>query len=1079
MSDCHIEILFTNIVRTLKGVLYDISSIVSRKELVSMHGYNSFQSTVCQILMELLVLVQDSEGAVFNIHTPSVNTLDVLPNTSHSPFLSTGLSLYPDISAPSYQHPFQIPVMPPPGLIHPLPPLPNIPVLGQQSPYPSTITPFPPPGLQPIDTMMHVFGYSAVTDGSDVEASDRSEKQTVTSNYEYLEIDFPQQETKRIPLTPKRMSSLPGSPSSSLRITSSPQLRAPFSPNKWATGSTTNVDASKAKLEAKCKEAERRRNSLLQTKNTRLKKELDEVIMKTAQVRKQLEEENALLQTQFTERQTRAQVLRESQLLAVQEAAKNSIQRVALASQRRAQYAEETMKSLKARYELINSRREEFNKRIKEKALSSTNRHKENMKDSLRDSKNNSPQLIPKSLPIQNNDFIYKRVDTIWPPGISTSMQSSACMSASSSTDHLSGKTNVSIYNTPDVSALSESIDLYSTLTLQWVALQQLAVTTIKNISKFYIDTTFSLREYSSKAVSRAEKVLTNTPSTTREKTTNSIDTQLWMQYLLSWNNSRYKIKDANSAESTFSDTIAIIGHDHSEIHMYAYATVLSIAAVTPNYVHKCIAAGQEAITLLEKGSYSDDEISLLADVSILALFLVSSYLRFNTIFLGQCIEHPEIKSIYTCSSIPVTNSTRYLNKTPGICKEALMYALISVALKMLHAAPTARTKSALDAFFGDGFIIKGICSRINMPIIPSESFLVRSDSMCTELAILYDNFSAVQQALRIAIYSFLLYNQDDFTAYFQHNLSYLCKVVISCLSQLLLSSTSFMSHSKEKKNFYPRSLARHVTDTTDVSDLTASQLFFRHQKGAEDYILAVDLQSIVAECFTLLSHLVTHAPDIFVDVLSDDVILLEMSHSLSVLPLPGALFADEPSPYVNMQIPYCVCFPRYYVISTDELTTKPNTYGVNTIYCTRSKDPTLMLSTLRVTGSPQVILQANVYPFEAVVHDCRYTTLSSALLCGLIFMRNALQLKHRVIRQIVSFAEEPIVIISAISSLPVECFIDGFLRKEILDPIFRAAKEYSTTLSSDLPDNFLDNNLLEDQSPVVSEMLLPLLKLS
>lgn len=55
-----------------------------------------------------------------------------------------------------------------------------------------------------------------------------------------------------------------------------------------------DLDTSKAKLEAKYKEAEKRRNSLLKTRNTRLKKELDEVITKTAQVRKQLEEENAL-----------------------------------------------------------------------------------------------------------------------------------------------------------------------------------------------------------------------------------------------------------------------------------------------------------------------------------------------------------------------------------------------------------------------------------------------------------------------------------------------------------------------------------------------------------------------------------------------------------------------------------------------------------------------------------------------------------------------------------------------------------------------------------------------------------------
>lgn len=136
------------------------------------------------------------------------------------------------------------------------------------------------------------------------------------------------------------------------------------------------------------------------------------------------------------------------------------------------------------------------------------------------------------------------------------------------------------------------------------------------------------------------------------------------------------------------------------------------------------------------------------------------------------------------------------------------------------------------------------------------------------------------------------------------------------------------------------------------------------------------------------------------------------------------------------------------------------------------------MLSALRITGSPQVIFQANMYPFEAVVHDCRYTSLSPALICGLIFMRNALQLKNRVVRQIVSFAEEPVVLLSAISSLPVECFIDGFLRKRILDPIFRAAREYGSLLSSDLPDDLLDNDLPEDQTPIVSRMILPLLRL-
>ena len=276
------------------------------------------------------------------------------------------------------------------------------------------------------------------------------------------------------------------------------------------------------------------------------------------------------------------------------------------------------------------------------------------------------------------------------------------------------------------------------------------------------------------------------------------------------------------------------------------------------------------------------------------------------------------------------------------------------------------------------------------------------------------------------------------------------------------------------------RSFTRHVTDSLELSDLTSSQLLSRHTKNVEDYILSVDLQSIVAECFTMLAHLVTRFPDVFIGALStDDIIMLELSHSLSVLPLPGALFADEPSPYVNMQTPYCVCFPRYYIVSSDETTaTKSGSYGVSTVYCTRNKEPALMLSALRITGSPQVIFQANMYPFEAVVHDCRYTSLSPALLCGLIFMRNALQLKNRVVRQIVSFAEEPVVLLSAISSLPVECFIDGFLRKRILDPIFRAAREYGSLLSSDLPDDLLDNDLPEDQAPIVSKMILPLLRL-
>ena len=137
------------------------------------------------------------------------------------------------------------------------------------------------------------------------------------------------------------------------------------------------------------------------------------------------------------------------------------------------------------------------------------------------------------------------------------------------------------------------------------------------------------------------------------------------------------------------------------------------------------------------------------------------------------------------------------------------------------------------------------------------------------------------------------------------------------------------------------------------------------------------------------------------------------------------------------------------------------------------------MLSALRITGSPQVIFQANVYPFEAVVHDCMYTSLSPALLCGLVFMRNALQLKHKVVRQLVSFGNEPVVLLSVISSLPVECFIDGFLRKRILDPIFRAAREYGSLLSSDLPDDLLANDLPEDQTPIVSEMLLPVLRLT
>lgn len=1076
MSDCHIEILFGSIIRTLKSVSYDISNIVNRRELTSMPGYGTFQNTVCQVLMELLMLVQDSEGSLFSSYSSGINNVDAFSNINHSPILHTGLPLYPDISASSYQLPFQIPLMPPPGLIPPLPPIssmPSIPILGQPPSSPAVL-PFLPPGLQRIDTTTHIFRYC---NGSDAETSDRSEKQPVTPAYEYLEIEFPQQDSKRMPLTPKKISSLPGSPSTGFKTTSSPQLRTPFSPNKRSVGSTTDLDASKAKLEAKCKEAEKRRNSLLQTRNTRLKKELDEVIMKTAQLRKQIEEENALLQTQFTERQTRAQVLRESQLLAVQEAAKNSIQRVTLASQRRAQYAEETVKSLKARYELINNRREEFNKRIKEKALSSTTRHKDNMRESVRDSKNSSPQLITGSITAQSSELVYKQVDTIWPPGVSSSVRPSI---SSMSSDNLNGKTNVLIYSAPDILALSESIDLHGSLTSHWIALQQIASTTIKSVLKFYIDTSFSLREYSAKVINRAEKVLTGAPESSTTTNTGSIDIQVWIHYLLSWNGNRYKLKDANNAESTFSDTVAIIGHEHSEIHMYTYATILSIAAITPNYIHKCVAAGQEAISFLEKGAYSGEEMDLLIDVSILALFLVSTYLRFSAIFLPQCHEHPEIKSIYTASSVPLNNITRYLNRTPGLCKEALMYALISVALKVILTAPHMRTRPVLDAFFGDGFIYKGIWNRISTPVIPSESFLVRNDTLCSELAIMYDNFSAVQQALRIAIDGFLLYDKASFRSYFEPSLSCLCKAVISCLSQLLLSSTSFMSHSKEKKNFYPKSFARHITDNIDVTDLTSSQLFSRHQKGIEDYVLSVDLQSIVAECFTMLAHLVTRSPDIFVDVLSDDIILLEMSHSLSVLPLPGALFADEPSPYVNMQTPYCVCFPRYYVIPTDDSTTaKSSPYGVCTTYCTRSKEPTLMLSALRITGFPQVIFQANVYPFEAVVHDCKYTSLSPALLCGLIFVRNALQLKHRAIRQIVSFAEEPVVILSAVSSLPVECFIDGFLRKRVLDPIFRAAQEYGSMLSGDLPDNLLDNDLLEDQVPIVSGVLLPLLRLA
>ncbi|KAE8302271.1 hypothetical protein GL50803_006332 [Giardia duodenalis] len=1067
----YVELLFGNIVRTLKGVLHDVSSIVNKRELISAPGYAAFQSTVCQLLMELLVLVQDAEGTFPSPCGSSTNSMDAFSAMGYPPFFSTGLPLYPAISTSSNQFPFQIPLLPPPGLTQPLPPIPSIPILGQPSSSANVFS-FPPPGLQPVETAIPPFRYF---NGSDAEASDKSERQVTAPAFEYLEIDFPSTESRKAPTTPKRVTSLPGSPTSS-------QLRAPFSPNKWVTGSTVDLDTSKAKLEAKYKEAEKRRNSLLKTRNTRLKKELDEVITKTAQVRKQLEEENALLQTQFTERQTRAQVLRESQLLAVQEAAKNSIQRVTLASQRRAQYAEQTMKSLKARYELIHNRREEFNKRIKEKALSSTTRYKENMKESTRDSKDSSPQLLSGSLTVQGSELVYKQVDTVWPPSINYGIHGAA------STEHTNGKISASIHSLSEATALTESIELHETLTLQWIALQQLAMVAIRNVSRFYTDTAFPLREYTSKVVIRAEKILVGAPvqaqeEATRDRATTSepIDKQAWVQYLLSWPGSRYKLKDANNAESIFSDTIAIIGHDHSEIHTYTYAVMLSIAALTTNYLHKCVAAAQEIIPLLERGGYSTDEISLLIDASTLALFLASTYLRFSAIFLPQCHEHPELKSIYTATSVPLTNITRYLNKTPGVCKEALVYSFLSVALKMVHLTANVRAAAILDAFFKDRFIVDGVWARISIPIIPSESFLTRSDACCTELAIVHDNFSAVQQALRIAIDSFLLYDQEGFNSYFGPGLSCLCKAAISCLSQLLLSSTSFASHSKERKHFRLRSFARHITDNIDMGDLTSSQLFSRHQRGVEDHVLSVDLQSIVAECFTLLAHLVTKFPTVFIDALSrDEVVLLEMSHSLSVLPLPGALFADEPSLYVNMQTPYCICFPRYYIVSADEgMASKPNSYGVGTTYCTKSKEPTLMLSALRITGSPQVIFQANVYPFEAVVHDCMYTSLSPALLCGLVFMRNALQLKHKVVRQLVSFGNEPVVLLSVISSLPVECFIDGFLRKRILDPIFRAAREYGSLLSSDLPDDLLANDLPEDQTPIVSEMLLPVLRLT
>ncbi|TNJ29998.1 hypothetical protein GMRT_13578 [Giardia muris] len=772
----------------------------------------------------------------------------------------------------------------------------------------------------------------------------------------------------------------------------------PFSPKK-----NTDSEATaqlKAKLDGKDDSVAERRRRFQETRTLKARKSFLDVPARVEEVQRQMELDNLSLLQSSVERQNKAMRRREHVLDAIQQAARNTLSRVPAAFERRTQKifqkTEQQQKELKKQYALVEQRREAFNQQIIRKALET--------------------RLGNRKATSEENGHRY--IDSVWPcsiyyedPAHGLYVKKKHCIIKGSQPEKL-----------PIQSSLKYANKTYETITPPFLELCGLALRAISNVIEFYSTYTMYTKEYICRLLPQVKGLI-------HDITKRGVEPGNVLEMLRNCLSRCMSIGDAGRQNESHSAAVAVFRIKASELHIATFCLCLSYASLSGNYLYRILPALQAIILGLESDKYAVAERALARDLAVLTTFLCSMMLRFGVLFISQTIDDPLIVEQSVSNYVKVTDLTHYLTRNSGILFEALILSILNCGVRILTLVNDRETAISC---FNDAFILKGCISRIMTVVVPADIFIdevSEKGNACLHGVHLYDAYAATQQAL--ILLSLVLY-EDYVQDVYAGDIFKGCS---NCIAQILLSSNSFRTHTTCKHKFQRRSITRIPSDPLLNSAAVRA--------SAIDFILAADLHTLVAAAFLTLLRGVKRFWKIFIEILAiDEVFHLELYHSLTVLPLPGVLFADEPSLYCGFSIPHCLAFPRYLSASdVRSVRQQENCFGqMHAFYC-KSLSPVITLSVLRFEASIPTSIFADTFPFTPCF-EC-YPTIPAGLLSGLLLVRyiviNANEDQNMLPIELLtaSIGDDPMTARLLVNFLPVECFIDEFLRNTVIAPIF------------------------------------------
>lgn len=813
----------------------------------------------------------------------------------------------------------------------------------------------------------------------------------------------------------------------------------PFSPKKNTDSETTAQ--LKAKLDGKDDSVAERRRRFQETRTLKARKSFLDVPARIEEVQRQMELDNLSLLQSSVERQNKAMRRREHVLDAIQQAARNTLSRVPAAFERRTQKifqkTEQQQKELKKQHALVEQRREAFNQHIIQKALET--------------------RLASRKSTSEENGHRY--IDSVWPcsiyyedPAHGLYAKKKHGLTKGVHPERLSIR-----------SALKYANKTYETVTPSFMELCGLAFRAISNVIDFYGAYMMYTKEYIC-------RLLPHVKSLIQDIMKHGVGPENVIEMLRNCSTKCISIGEAGRQNESHSAAVAVFRIKASELHVATFCICLSYASLSENYLHRVLPALQAIIIGLESEKYTTAERALAGDLAVLATFLCSMMLRFGTLFIGQTVDDPLIIEQNVSNYVMVTDLTHYLTRNSGILFEALILSVLNCGIRILTLINDRETAILC---FNDAFILKGCISRIMTVVVPADIFIdevSEKGNMCPHGVHLYDAYASTQQAL--ILLSLVLYEN-----YVQERYAGdIFKGCSNCIAQILLSSNSFRTHTACKHKFQRRSFTRIPSDPLLISAAVRA--------SATEFILAADLHTIVAVAFLTLLRGIKRFWKVFLEILAiDEVFHLELYHSLTVLPLPGVLFADEPSLYCGFSIPHCLAFPRYLSASdVRSVRQQEHCFGQMTAFYCKSSNPVITLSVLRFEASIPSSIFVDTFPFTPCF-EC-YPTIPAGLLSGLLLVRhiviNANDDHNMLPIELLtaSIGDDPMTARLLVNSLPVECFIDEFLRNAVLAPIFEILFSATDQQTDEVPIPFAQDTLTTAEPPRTSFLFADLIHL-